>query len=45
MRGTAPGLALLLAAGGAAAEPVARSGIYDSLTLAVSGCRRPTSPW
>ncbi|WP_200927324.1 hypothetical protein [Methylobacterium sp. Leaf100] len=38
MRGTALGLAALLAAcGAAAAEPAARSGTYDSLTLAVSG--------
>ncbi|MCJ2081816.1 hypothetical protein [Methylobacterium sp. J-090] len=38
MRSTALGLAALLAACGvAAAEPAARSGTYDSLTLAVSG--------
>ncbi|WP_187273715.1 hypothetical protein [Methylobacterium sp. WL8] len=38
MRGTALGLAALFAAcGAAAAEPAARSGTYDSLTLAVSG--------
>ena len=38
MRGTALRLAALLAAcGAAAAAPAARSGPYDSLTLAVSG--------
>lgn len=38
MRGTALSLAALLAACGAAAgEPAARSGTYDSLTLAISG--------
>lgn len=35
--GTPLGFAVLLVPGGAAAEPVARSGIYDSLTLAVAG--------